>query len=95
MNETQLLADFKREFAVWQAQSVNRAPITVILTLVDAWILFSQLQLALRHPKNYGPSAKIARHLAEFLEHVGTRFELAAAGEPAGERLAAKADVLR
>ena len=42
--------------------------LTIVLTPRDALIVLAQLQLALRHPKNVGPSAAIARAFARLLE---------------------------
>lgn len=38
------------------------------LTKFQAWILFSNLQLSLRHPGNTGPSSETARALAALLQ---------------------------
>ena len=37
-----------------------RAPVMIQLSAVDAWQIMAQLQLALRHPTNKGPSSKVA-----------------------------------
>ena len=54
-----------------------------------------QLILVVEHLAGAARERDFDRALAEFLEHVGVGLELVAAGEPAGQRLAAKADVLR
>jgi hypothetical protein len=51
-------ADFK-------ALERDQQPVMLELTKVQAWILASELQLALRHPGNTGPSALIAREIAK------------------------------
>lgn len=43
-------------------------PVDLLLSKLQAWALFSQLQLALRHPENKGNAADIGRHFAELLE---------------------------
>ena len=37
------------------------------LPLVDAWMLIGELQLALRHPENTGPSRDVAARVKELL----------------------------
>lgn len=41
---------------------------------IQLWVVLANLQLALRHPGNRGPSAAIARGVAESLEGVVTRY---------------------
>jgi hypothetical protein len=43
-------------------------PVTLALSAMEAWCLLSQLQLALRHPANTGPTAALARQVAERLQ---------------------------
>lgn len=84
-----LYARFQEEFRV-----LLEAPdLHLVISPVDAWILLSQLQLALRHPENQGPSAEIARKIARFLQEsmqlTGTLAEVAElgwqkGGEPEG-----------
>jgi len=62
-----LEAQFSAEFA---ALYHNRRTIALHIRLVDAWILLSQLQLALRHSENTGPSAERARHIAKQLQAI-------------------------
>jgi len=38
---------------------------TLVVSPFEAWVLLSQLQLALRHPLNTGLSARVARRLAD------------------------------
>ncbi len=42
--------------------------ITLQLTVLEAWVMLSQLQLALRHPKNTGGSSAIAHKIADRLQ---------------------------
>lgn len=56
---------FSLEFA---ALAKDNQPVVIELSKVEAWIIFSQLQLALRHPKNKGPSSRIAKEIAIKLE---------------------------
>lgn len=44
------------------------ATITFGFTRLEAWVLFAHVQLALRHPGNKGPSAEIARKVAERIQ---------------------------
>lgn len=46
---------------------VERPPLVLELSRVEAFYLFAQLQLALRHPENVGASAEFARELAQRL----------------------------
>jgi len=39
-------------------------PVALTIGKVAAWVLLGQLQLALRHPENNGPSSEIARQIA-------------------------------
>lgn len=57
----QALADLKaKEKSGWMLK--------MELTHADAWILLAQLQLALRHEKNVGPSADRMRAIALWIE---------------------------
>jgi hypothetical protein len=47
---------------------VREAPVLIELQPIEAWVLLGQLQLALRHPENTGPSAKITRVLARHIQ---------------------------
>lgn len=57
--------DFVREF---KALSEDPQPVVLTMTKVQAWQLMSQIQLALRHPNNVGPTARTVRGLAETIE---------------------------
>lgn len=46
----------------------NTTPILLSLRPLEAWIILSHLQLALRHPENVGESARVARRIAEQLQ---------------------------
>lgn len=59
-------------------------PVVIELTPAEAWIVLSQLQLALRHPQNTGPSAKIAREIAQRIQAVVARESVLAAVAEAG-----------
>lgn len=67
IDDPDLEAAFVREFAALAAR-VDR--FTLSIRPVDAWILLSQLQLALRHPQNTGPSAEAARQIARRLQSI-------------------------
>jgi len=58
---------FQDEFRALAAR-VDR--FTLSIRPVDAWILLSQLQLALRHPKNTGPSSEAAKQIARRLQSI-------------------------
>lgn len=60
-----LEAQFIQEFA---ALAKRAERISLEIRSLDAWILLSQLQLALRHPENNGPSADKARQIARRLQ---------------------------
>ena len=47
---------------------MNSEPVVIHLDRIRAWVVFSNLQLALRHPKNIGPSAEITLEIAQGLE---------------------------
>ena len=66
MDDAYLFRQFSRDFA----GLANRRPIVLRLTALQAWALLSQLQLALRHPANIGPTAETARRIAEGLEAI-------------------------
>lgn len=59
---------------------VKRTPtITITLPIIDAWCLMSELQLALRHPRNTGAAADSARRVKNMLiELIATTPALAA-----------------
>ncbi len=56
---------FKREF---DALFRNENTITLEFSQMDVWVVFGQLQLALRHPKNTGPTAAWASAIARALQ---------------------------
>lgn len=74
MNERELLEGVEREL-----RGVKEIELT--LNAADAFVLISQLQLALRHPDNQGRSAIIARKIVERLRSV------LAQGRPAVEEI--------
>ena len=74
-NDDPLFESFSEEF---RNLCVDPQPIVLPLTKLQAWVLFSQLQLALRHPKNKGSSADIAKYIAEQIQkHVAVSPALA------------------
>jgi hypothetical protein len=60
-----LFEQFNEEF---RNLCLDPQPIELLLSKLQAWALFSQLQLALRHPKNKGATADIAKHFAEVIQ---------------------------
>jgi hypothetical protein len=60
-----LEAQFVAEFA---ALTDRTEVLSLQISPLDAWILLSQIQLALRHPQNTGPSAGRARRIASELQ---------------------------
>lgn len=55
-----LFIQFSEEF-----KKFEEVPFTLETTALHAWIIACQLQLALKHPENKGPSAEMARELAQ------------------------------
>ena len=53
--------DFKADF---MALCKDETKLPAELTRLELWIILSQLQLALRHPGNHGPSSAHAHLLA-------------------------------
>ena len=64
-NDDPLFEQFSEEF---RALCLDPQPIELLLSKLQAWALFSELQLALRCPKNKGPAAEIARHFTEQIQ---------------------------
>ena len=59
----------KEQFSIeFRALCEDKQTVLFELGKSEAWAIFSQLQLALRHPKNNGATANIARKIAEDLE---------------------------
>ena len=46
-------------------EQLQKTPFVVSLTGAEMCIIISQIQTALRHPKNTGPGANIAKQIAE------------------------------
>lgn len=63
--DEELQAAFLREFEQFRHLPVQ---ITLELGPITAWAVMSGLQLAIRHPKNAGPTAAMMRKVAEDLE---------------------------
>jgi len=61
MSEDPLQQQFVKEF---QKLTRSRAVVNLRLSTLETWVVFSHLQLALRHPQNTGPTADIARKVA-------------------------------
>jgi hypothetical protein len=59
--------EFHKEFELMANKNLT---LPLALTWPRAWILFSLLQLALRHPCNIGPSAEIGRDIAQNLQRL-------------------------
>jgi hypothetical protein len=72
MNISELINDNEPLFQQFHDEFRNLCfdpqPIELRLSKLQAWALFSQLQLALRHPENKGATADIARHFAEVIQ---------------------------
>ena len=45
-------------------------PVTVRMSVMQAWGVFTNLQLALKHPQNNGPTAEWARQVALALQEI-------------------------
>ncbi len=61
MQKDELFDNFAIEF---KALVDDKQPILLEITKLQAWTIFCQIQLALRHPENTGPTANIARAIA-------------------------------
>ena len=69
--------EFARDF-----KSLSELHVRLELTGLEAWVLFAQLQLALRHPGNTGPGATIAREIASAIQgHIAVTPTLAQVAE--------------
>ncbi len=64
MTDEDLQESFEQELRA----SAEGPPISLLLSPIQAWLLFSHLQLALRHPANASPSSQIVRVVAKRLE---------------------------
>lgn len=76
------LEDFERAF---RGLAARKDTLSLDLSPVQAWILMCYVQLALRHPGATGPTAPIARGLAQGLQEILTKSDevlarMAAAG---------------
>lgn len=67
VDDDRLRSQFAAEFAALAART---DAIRLLLSPFEAWVLIGQLQLALRHPANTGPSAQIAKILALRLQSI-------------------------
>lgn len=61
-------------------ENFNNKPITINTDCINAMVIIAQLQLAIRHPENTGPSRyiteKFARKLQEAVVSVNPEFSL-------------------
>jgi len=57
-------SELKRRFGE-ELEALKHVPFTLQTDAITAWSLMSQIQLALRHPKNIGPTADLARKTAQ------------------------------
>lgn len=65
MTEEELERQFSAEF---QALASRTEAFCLVISPLEAWIILSQLQLALRHSENTGESALKARAIARELQ---------------------------
>ena len=65
MSEEQLKEQFRKEF---EALCKSNHGFFLKMSTSETWCVLGQLQLALRHPANNGPSAKTAKRIAEQLQ---------------------------
>lgn len=56
--------ELKKRFGA-ELEALKDRPFRLETDAITAWSLMSQLQLALRHPKNTGPTADMARKTAQ------------------------------
>lgn len=59
-------SDLERRFTE-ELEALEGRPLTLRTDAVRAWVLISHLQFALRDPRNTGPTAEIAREIAQNL----------------------------
>lgn len=64
LDNPEFFEQFKKEMLLID----QYAPLQLTLKRSEAFMLLSQLQLALRHPENTGPTADWARELGQTLE---------------------------
>jgi hypothetical protein len=64
MNDEELEAQFIAEF---KALAERTDLIHIALTPIQIWTLIGQVQLAIRHPENTGPSRQTAEHIVRQL----------------------------
>ena len=67
MNEPDLLARFSEEFT---RLVDNPEVLSLAVTRKEMWAIFCQLQLALRHPQNTGPTSLTAKAIARRLQAI-------------------------
>jgi hypothetical protein len=65
--ELELFNRFRAELAEMLA---DRELVTFVVSAAQAWGVFANLQLALRHPQNNGPIAEWARQVALELQEI-------------------------
>lgn len=83
MSEDELREGFVAAFGALDGQRV-----VLQMSAMDAWIVMSQIQLAVRHPMNFGPSAVIAERIARQIQaEVATSPTLAAVAERGWHRV--------
>ena len=67
MSKKSISPELRTQFTLDFGQLLEKKVIELKLSPLDAWVAVSHIQLALRHPKNLGPSSTIARSVAERL----------------------------
>ena len=66
IKEAELYQNFSKEF---DALMSDKQPVILEMSKLQAWVLLCQIQLALRHPKNIGPTSKLVKDLALELQN--------------------------
>lgn len=66
-DEATLQAEFEAEFEALTARTHH---LYLRLTPLEAWALLGQIQLAMRHPKNVGPTRRMVESIARRIQFV-------------------------
>jgi hypothetical protein len=67
-NRNTSLEELLKAAAIELRELDTHEPITITLRPLQAWALLGNLQLALRHERNTGATARVGRHIARLLE---------------------------
>lgn len=80
MKDEQLFINFNKEFD----DLIRQGPVEIGFSALELWIIFSQIQLSIKHPENNGPgrdlAVKIAKRIQEKIASTGALSEVAKRG---------------